>query len=97
MRNFIATLKAAALTILVFLMAALILPQSRDLILGSLSFLWEIVKVFFLEDLLGKIIILAIITVTGCFVSLRYREKQRMWLILTALADLFSGLLLFCK
>gem|GEM_PF-4921661 len=97
MRNFVATIKAAVLTVLIFLAIALFIPQTRELILGSLNVLWEIIRVFFLEELIGKIIILAIITIAGYLGSIRNREKQKLWLILTALADLISGLLLFCK
>lgn len=97
MKDFKATIMAFALTILLFLTIALVMPETRELIYGSLSFLGAIIKTFFLEELIGKFIILIFISAIGYIMSIKKRNQQKLWLTLTALADIISAALLFSK
>ena len=73
----------------------LFVPSLRAALWAVPRFFWMIIEPFFLSDILWKIGIMILILVVGGALCLTRKEERKLWVILTAIAEFISGLLLF--
>lgn len=90
MRDFIATIKALVLFIVIALITALFLPSTRSIIFDFLGLFGSIFEIFYLEDFIWKSAILILILVAGSFLCIKKREQRLLWGVLTSVASIIT-------
>ena len=95
MRRFENNILALVIVLLTMLVIGLFVPSLRELLWGLVGVIWTVIKAFFMDDIVQKVLILIIIMLIGGGVYLSNREKRKLWLFLTGAAELIAMVVMF--
>lgn len=95
MKRFADNLASFALVIVIILGVGLFVPALREVLWGLAVFFWTIIKAFFLQDIVQKLLIMVVIAVVGSGLCLSRKEKGKLWGFLTGAAELIALVVMF--